>query len=420
MKYGGLKFLEAAHVKDVLSILRWADNPRNRIAGFRAVRIVRGIGAVTATRLLDAMDAAPDPMSIMDAFPVPAAAGDWRALVGVIRALRTSGARSSVTAWPADIDRVIRWYEPELQRIYEDAAARQADLVQLAQIAATYPSRERFLTEMTLDPPSATSDEAGAPSRDDDYLILSTIHSAKGQEWKSVHILNVVDGCIPSDMATGTSEDIEEERRLLYVAMTRAKEHLHLIVPQRFFVRQQTAYGDRHVHALRSRFIPAALEPLFDERAWPVADRARDAVAGRRSTQRQRSISRRARGRAGSRRSTSRDRQRGERAKPFQRSPQRCGIDVVRPREVSDAHVPEARAFKIRDDAFVIGPRGHRVLVSRRQENGGPLEGGIHVAEQPHSFGDRVLVDAGLVDPNDGAAAARKGRRQPAGHLGPA
>ena len=109
------------------------------------------------------------------------------------------------------------------------------------QIASTYPSRERFLTELTLDPPDATSDRAGAPLLDEDYLILSTIHSAKGQEWKSVHILNVVDGCLPSDLSTGTKAELEEERRLLYVAMTRAKDHLHLIVPQRFFVQGQRA-----------------------------------------------------------------------------------------------------------------------------------------------------------------------------------
>src|SRR4029453_1513306 len=102
---------------------------------------------------------------------------------------------------------------------------------QLAQIASTYPNRQRFLTELTLDPPPATSDKAGAPLLDEDYLILSTIHSAKGQEWRSVFILNCVDGCIPADLATRTTEEIEEERRLLYVAMTRAKDHLHLVVP---------------------------------------------------------------------------------------------------------------------------------------------------------------------------------------------
>ncbi len=143
--------------------------------------------------------------------------------------------------------------------------------MQLQQIASTYPSRERFLTELTLDPPSATSAQADSPGLDDDYLVLSTIHSAKGQEWKTVHVLNVIDGCIPSDMSTGTSEEIEEERRLLYVAMTRAKDHLHLMLPQRFYVHQQTAHGDRHVYASRSRFIPNAITRFFESCAWPTA-----------------------------------------------------------------------------------------------------------------------------------------------------
>ena len=143
--------------------------------------------------------------------------------------------------------------------------------MQLGRIASTYASRERFLTEVTLDPPAATSDEAGAPGLDDDYLILSTIHSAKGQEWRSVHVLNVVDGCIPSDLSTGSAEEIEEERRLLYVAMTRAKDELQLMVPQRFYVHQQTQYGDRHVYASRSRFIPNGLTPVFESCAWPRA-----------------------------------------------------------------------------------------------------------------------------------------------------
>ncbi len=171
------------------------------------------------------------------------------------------------------------WYEPHLERMHEDAVVRQADLVQLAQIAAGYPSRERFLTELTLDPPGATSDEAGVPLLDEDYLVLSTIHSAKGQEWKSVFVLNAVDGCIPSDLGVGTTAEIEEERRLLYVAMTRARDHLHLIVPQRFFVHQQSSHGDRHVYAARTRFIPAAILNLFNACAWPVAASSRASAA---------------------------------------------------------------------------------------------------------------------------------------------
>ena len=144
------------------------------------------------------------------------------------------------------------------------------DLRQLEAIAAGYGSRERFLTELTLDPPSATSDEAGVPLLDEDYLILSTIHSAKGQEWRAVYVLSAVDGCIPSDMATGTTSQIEEERRLLYVAMTRAKDHLTVVVPHRFYTHQQGTGGDRHVYASRTRFIPDALTSTFEVTSSPL------------------------------------------------------------------------------------------------------------------------------------------------------
>src|SRR2546427_7210355 len=179
--------------------------------------------------------------------------------------------------WRADLELARLWYEPHLDRIHEDAETRHADLIQLEQIATGYPSRERFLTELTLDPPDATSDQAGVPLLDEDYLILSRIHSAKGQEWKSVFVLNVVDGCIPSDLGTGTTAEIEEERRLLYVAMTRAKDHLHLIVPQRFFAHQQRSNGDRHMYASRTRFIPAAILDRFESCAWPEAPTTLDA-----------------------------------------------------------------------------------------------------------------------------------------------
>src|SRR5690606_3889319 len=136
----------------------------------------------------------------------------WQPFAALMRQL----AQASL-GWPAELAALRAWYQPQLERLHEDATMRAADLAQLEQIAAGYPARERFLTELTLDPPEATSDEAGAPLRDEDYLILSTIHSAKGQEWHSVFVLNAVDGCIPSDLGTGTREEIEEERRLLYV-----------------------------------------------------------------------------------------------------------------------------------------------------------------------------------------------------------
>jgi DNA helicase-2/ATP-dependent DNA helicase PcrA len=132
-------------------------------------------------------------------------------------------------------------------------------------IAAAQPSRERFLAEVAIDPPAASSDEAGDPLLDEDWLVLSTIHSAKGQEWSAVHVLNVVDGCLPADMATGSAEEIDEERRLLYVAMTRARHSLALWVPQRFYVTAQRGWGDRHVYAVRSRFVDDAVLACLDD-----------------------------------------------------------------------------------------------------------------------------------------------------------
>ena len=260
VKFGGLKFLEAAHVKDVLSVLRWAHNPRSRMAGLRVAQLVPGIGTASAKRLLGAMAEATDPVTALHAFkPAPAAAAAWREFVGVFDELQHGDA-----AWPVDVEAVNRWYVPQLRRLHEDASIREGDLAQLARMAGAYASRERFLTELTLDPPEATSDESGAPLRDEDYLILSTIHSAKGQEWSAVFVLNVVDGCIPSDMATGHAAEIEEERRLLYVAMTRAKHHLHLLVPQRFYVTQQAEFGDRHLYGSLTRFIPPPVAALFE------------------------------------------------------------------------------------------------------------------------------------------------------------
>ena len=273
VKFGGLKFLEAAHVKDLLAVLRFAQNPRSRMAGFRVTQLVPGIGQATATRLLDAMGEAAEPAAALQAFEPPAQARDeWSQFVRLHSQLRDPG-----VGWPADLELAKAWYLPQLERIHDDARVRMLDLEQLMRLAAGYATRERFLTELTLDPPQATSDQAGVPHLDEDYLVLSTIHSAKGQEWKAVHVLNVVDGCIPSDMATGSTEEVEEERRLLYVAMTRAKEHLHLIVPHRFYVTQQGSGGDKHLYAARTRFITEAIAEKFECLTWPEA--AADAPA---------------------------------------------------------------------------------------------------------------------------------------------
>jgi DNA helicase-2/ATP-dependent DNA helicase PcrA len=264
VKFGGLKFLDAAHVKDMLAILRFAENPRDRAAGFRLLQLLPGIGPGTAGKLLDAAVGSLSPLlALADAEPPPKAAKAWPVFGALLRLLGEGRA-----GWPAELDRVRQWYEPLAEHIHEDWAVRLQDLLQLQQIAMGFPSRERFLTELTLDPPEATS-EAAPPLKDEDYLILSTIHSAKGQEWKRVHVLNVVDGGIPSDLSMGTPAEIEEERRLLYVAMTRARDELHLIVPQRFYVRQQTPNGDRHLYAQRTRFIDKGMLSLYEDIFWP-------------------------------------------------------------------------------------------------------------------------------------------------------
>jgi DNA helicase-2/ATP-dependent DNA helicase PcrA len=275
VKFGGLKFLDSAHVKDVLALLRFAQNPRDIVAGFRIMLLVPGAGPATVRRVLAAMTDQPSPIRALGQIPVPPRLGAaWGQLVAVLTDLHHSG-----LGWPAELERACAWYEPMLEALHEEVETRRADLLTLQQIAGGYASRERFLTELTLDPPDATSDQAGVPLLDEDYLILSTIHSAKGQEWRSVFLLNAVDGCIPSDLGTGSRAEVEEERRLLYVAMTRARERLHILLPQRFFTHAQRAQGDRHVYASRTRFIPREILDCFDYVSWPGAAAARAAVA---------------------------------------------------------------------------------------------------------------------------------------------
>ncbi|HEX5058214.1 MAG TPA: ATP-dependent helicase, partial [Kofleriaceae bacterium] len=275
VKYGGLKFLEAAHVKDLLGILRWAENPVDPIAGFRTAQLVPGVGPAFARRAVDAVvaggpattgsmtrgrsGATPSLGALAELKPPAAARTAWPALCELLLALA-----NPQTPWPGQIGRVRQFYEPLLVERYDGVEARLGDLAQLEAIGGTYPARGGFLDDLTLDPPSVTGDYAGPPVIDEDWLVLSTIHSAKGQEWKSVFILDIIDGRMPSDLAVGTPDQIDEERRLLYVAMTRARDHLHLVQPLRMFIEKQHRHGDRHVYAPRTRFIPDAILDRFE------------------------------------------------------------------------------------------------------------------------------------------------------------
>jgi DNA helicase-2/ATP-dependent DNA helicase PcrA len=259
VKYGGLKFLESSHVKDVLSLLRWAENPKNRVAGFRTLKLVPGIGPAIATRTLDALAANNYQFSALaNCHKVNGSNGTWTELVELLGVLATTE-----LSWHGQMEQVRKWYQPILELNYNDHFVRNGDIEQLEMIAEQYKNRQQFLAELTLDPPVASGDLAGAPHLDDDFLVLSTIHSAKGQEWKNVFILNVNDGNFPNEFACGSASRIEEERRLLYVAMTRAKESLSLIRPLKYWVPEQARFGDRHVYGAKSRFLtPAVMKHL--------------------------------------------------------------------------------------------------------------------------------------------------------------
>ena len=273
VKYGGLRFLETAHVKDLLALLRLLDNPRDELAWFRVVQLLEGVGPATARRVIGqlgvvgAVEAAADPGAptplarLLAAAPaVPDSARDE------LSALRAALA-DCVTCPPpplgAQVDRLGRWLEPVIQRRYSGAAARTADLHRLAEQAASTGSRSRFVADLTLDPPLSTGDQAGPPSLDDDWLVLSTVHSAKGGEWSVVHLISAADGMFPSDLATGDAESLAEERRLFYVAVTRARDGLEINVPLRHH-HHRSRLDDRHSLGQLSRFLSPAVQALMD------------------------------------------------------------------------------------------------------------------------------------------------------------
>lgn len=256
-KYGGLKFVETAHVKDLLGFLRFAENPRDVVSGQRVLVLLPGIGQVRARSLLDALTANRGDFGVWNDIKPPKAASDtWPEFVSLMTGLR-NGRRHKL---PAQVHRVRSFYSPLVERHYDNVKARQKDLEQLELVSRRFTDRMQFITEMTLDPPTSTQELAGDPLLDEDYLILSTIHSAKGLEWNNVYVIHAADGNIPSDMATGNPAEIEEERRLLYVALTRAKDRLFVTMPQRYYF-QGRFRGDAHGYAQPSRFLtPESLE----------------------------------------------------------------------------------------------------------------------------------------------------------------
>jgi DNA helicase-2/ATP-dependent DNA helicase PcrA len=269
VKYGGLKYLEAAHVKDLVATLRVLVNPADELAWFRVAQLLDGVGPATARRVAAAGGI--EPALAVRALP-DAALPSASALVEALTAARGAALAEQPAA---QIETVRRWLDDRVVARRRTPAARLVDLERLQQAATATASLERFLTELTLDPPAWTGDLAGPPHLDDDFLNLSTIHSAKGCEWEVVHVIHLSDGNVPSDMAAGDAEEIEEERRLLYVAMTRARDALHCYAPLRYH-RYRHVRNDLHGYALLSRFLSPAVRAGFDEvdvaRPEPDAD----------------------------------------------------------------------------------------------------------------------------------------------------
>jgi len=233
-KYGGLRFMEAAHVKDLISIMRLLENPRDELAWFRVVQLMDGIGPGTASKIVDhVFEHQGDPRSVKTFKGPPAAQDELKDFCAMIDDVAPMGVNEPAI----QLERIRKFYDKLLKKTYDNPHARERDLISLEQIASGYKSRRKFLVDLQLDPPSSTSDLAGPPVKDEDYLILSTIHSAKGGEWDAVFLIHATDGFIPSDLAAGSPEELEEERRLTYVALTRARDFLYVSRPLRYYHR---------------------------------------------------------------------------------------------------------------------------------------------------------------------------------------
>ncbi|WP_353219832.1 ATP-dependent helicase [Salinisphaera sp. S4-8] len=258
-KYGGLKFLEAAHVKDLLALLRLAENPRDEIAAYRAFQLVPGVGPGTARQAYEHLQSHNDALSALAGFRLPRGDRDvWQALAGQL-------AEAVHADWPAGVEPLAAWYKNMLDERFEPpTTARAGDIDDLVRMAAQHADRAAFLTDLTLDPPSATGDHNDDAHLDEDYLVLSTVHSAKGREFDSVYLLHVADGTFPNEYSTSSDAALDEERRLMYVAFTRAKNTLEIVSPLRYYVTEQHRHGDRHVYGATSRFLTPRVMRHFE------------------------------------------------------------------------------------------------------------------------------------------------------------
>ena len=285
-KWGGLKFLEAAHVKDVVAFLRVLDNPRDEVSWYRILMMMPGIGDVTARAVMQSMaERAWDPDAFSHFVPPPRARDAHKELAALLRRLaRVRPDQESGVG--EDIDEIRTLYDRILAERYDRSEPRLADLDQLRVIASGYPSRSAFLAALALEPPQNTQDLAGGGENEDDALVISTVHSAKGKEWDAVFVIWAVDGWFPSSRSLDDEDQLEEERRLMYVAMTRARNHLAVTYPLNVYatrrgsdysIDQLSRFIDRGVREKMQRVVPqepAAGPPpgVPDPAAGPAID----------------------------------------------------------------------------------------------------------------------------------------------------
>ena len=268
-KWGGLRFLEAAHVKDVLAFLRVLENPRDEVSWYRILLLLPGIGDLTARSAIAAMAQAAWESSSFARYRAPARAHAAHAsLVTLLDTLRTGDTAQTVSG---DIARVRKLYDDILRERYDQAEPRLADLDQLETIAGGYPSRSAFLSAIALEPPSNTHDLAVGDHEDEDVLVLSTAHSAKGKEWDAVFLIWAVDGWFPTTRAINDDAGLEEERRLMYVALTRARHHLAVSYPLQVYGSRRGA--DYSVDQL-SRFLDRGVREKMERVVVGTPDQA--------------------------------------------------------------------------------------------------------------------------------------------------
>ncbi|MGH7618320.1 MAG: ATP-dependent helicase [Gemmatimonadaceae bacterium] len=285
-KWNGIKFLDAAHVKDVLAFLRVVENPRDEVSWYRILMLMPGIGDVTARAMLESMaERAWDPDAFTHFAPPARARDAHRELVALLRVL--SNPKRGDAGVGEDIDEIRRLYDAVLAERYDRSEPRLADLDQLRVIAAGYPSRADFLAAIALEPPTNTQDFATGGESEDDALVISTVHSAKGKEWDAVFVIWAVDGWFPSSRSLGDEDELEEERRLMYVAMTRARNHLAVTYPMNVYatrrgadytIEQLSRFIDRGVREKMQRVVPkeeaapGAPPPVLEPDQMPAVD----------------------------------------------------------------------------------------------------------------------------------------------------